>query len=899
MATNSHAPFSWTKFLSILVFTGCCLLSLVTSPAVARPLFSQPVASAISTVRLGDWQDRTRLVLEGVSGMSAEIEHGSSATELSLLFYFPEEHDFPNWLEQVIPGDHPALQRVQISDLQSKSARVRFHFHSPVSLNIFDLRPMEGFQFRLVLDFYQLAKVSSEQWLDVFINNKGGFGTVLALTTLDHDVFLAGSDLERWRIELPAEAYVTHYQQPYYSLRQLGVRYQINPQQLQLNIEVPAAQFARLRLRGHERERPQLTASSLGAFFNYDLNATEREDDLSASGLLELGLFNRWGSGSTRVLARNESEYHEQGVIRLDTQWRYDNPERMTTLIVGDSISRSASWNRATRFAGVQWGTNFSTQPEMLTMPTLSFVGEASQPSTIDLFINEALRFRTEVPAGPFSIDDLPAITGYGEARMVVTDILGREQVIQQNYFANRRMLRAGLHDYSIELGYIRQNFGLRNDDYGPGMVSGLHRFGLTNNFTSEVHLQATTEQQLGGVGASYTLPWNSLVHAAVATSYGDGRRGQLLSIGMQYQRRRFNFGIDAEIASDNFERVGSTRFAFVPRQQLRAFSSYSTARSGTLSLSYTEQDFRTRQGIQFINAGYSIQFARFVSLRFSALHYLDDEDTRFNLTLSVPLGWNRTSASVSAQNRGDDTSGYAQLQRSLPSGTGVGYRLRQGLSERDLSLASIQYQNDHARYSMDISKRQDMTATRAGLRGAFTLMHGQLSASRQLNRSFALVQLPDFPNVRVYADNQLVGRTNDKGNAMIPRLRPYQRNRIRIEQADLPMNATIDSLEQEVAPYYRSGIKLEFPVRLTRSAFFRILLPNGEPVPVGATASSTNDNSFMVGHRGETYMTALQERNEVHVRWGRQRCSFVLSVPLSDDALLDLGTATCHPEAH
>lgn len=901
MATNFHPPFQCTKSSWRGAKNGAntlllLLFALLADPVKASILPEQLASSAISTVRLGDWQDRTRLVLEGISGMRAEIDHGGSATELSLLFQFPAEHDFPAWLEQVIPADHPAIQDVEVLTLESNNARVKFHFYSPVSVNIFDLRPMEGFEFRLVLDFYELYGVFEEQWLDVFINGRAGFGTVLALSILEHDVLVSAQDLERWRVALPEQPYTMIYGDAFYSLRQLGINYQINSRQLQINIEVPPAQFARIQMHGTRRPPPELTPSSLGAFFNYDLNAVHREDDLSAAGLFELGVFNRWGSGSSRVLTRNNSEFHDSDSIRLDTQWRYDNPKRMTTLTIGDSISRTASWNRSARFAGVQWGTNFSTQPEMLILPTLSFVGEASQPSTVDLYINDALRYRSDVPAGPFSIDELPTITGYGEARLVVTDILGREQIIEQNYLSNRRLLRGGLHDYSVELGYVRQNYGLESNDYGPALVSALHRYGVSNNLTSEFHAQATSEQQALGIGAAYRLPVNLLLHGALAYSNSDEQQGQLVNLGIQIQRRRLNFGIDAEIASNNFERFGSSSFNLVPSQQLRAFSSYSTGPGRTLSLSYTEQQYRQRSDVKFINAGYSVQLARFASLRLSALHFFDDRDTRFNLTLNIPLGWNRTNVTVSALNRGETTSGYAQIQRGLPSGTGVGYRFRQGFTERDQSLASVRYQNNYARYSLEHSQRQSLTATRASTRGGFTFMHGQLSASRQLNRSFALVQLPDFPNVRVYADNQEIGRTNSQGNAMVPRLRPYQRNRIRIEQADLPLNANIESLEQEVAPYYRSGIKVAFPVRLSRDAFFRIEMPNGDPVPIGATATNARGEQFTVGHRGEVFITDMDETNDIQVQWARQRCSFALTVPRSDDALLDLGTITCQP---
>ena len=61
--------------------------------------------------------------------------------------------------------------------------------------------------------------------------------------------------------------------------------------------------------------------------------------------------------------------------------------------------------------------------------------GEAVLPSTVDLYVDNELRMRREVPSGPFSIQDLPVMTGQGDARLVVRDILGREQVITQPFY--------------------------------------------------------------------------------------------------------------------------------------------------------------------------------------------------------------------------------------------------------------------------------------------------------------------------------------------------------------------------------------------------------------------------------------------------------------------------------
>ena len=85
-----------------------------------------------------------------------------------------------------------------------------------------------------------------------------------------------------------------------------------------------------------------------------------------------------------------------------------------------------------------------------------------------------------------------------------------------------------------------------------------------------------------------------------------------------------------------------------------------------------------------------------------------------------------------------------------------------------------------------------------------------------------------------LYADNQFVGRTNAAGYALLPRLRSYESNRIRLETADLPLDTQIDTVELDAVPSYRAGVFLPFPVRLARGALMRLMMVDGQPVPVG-----------------------------------------------------------------
>ena len=276
-----------------------------------------------------------------------------------------------------------------------------------------------------------------------------------------------------------------------------------------MDIQAPTKLFKANALNGLQQKKTVLTPSSRGVFVNYDLSMIQNSSDQEVRriGLFEMVAFNEWGSGSTNFLAQYNQVANSPEWIRLDSYWRKDDPNKMHTLTLGDTYSRGTGWSGGVRFGGLQWGSNYSTQPEFVTLPLMSMAGEAALPSTVDLYINNALRLQREIPPGPFSIDEIPTVTGDGQAKLVVRDILGREKIITQNFYSSQQLLRVGLNQYSLEFGAIRENYGRSSNDYGRMMTAATWRRGLSNRFTLQTHAQALSDQGLLGLGTYSVLP--------------------------------------------------------------------------------------------------------------------------------------------------------------------------------------------------------------------------------------------------------------------------------------------------------------------------------------------------------------------------------------------------------
>jgi outer membrane usher protein len=737
---------------------------------------------------------------------------------------------------------------------------------------------------------------ADEILLDVFINQQRK-DTVVLLRS-DGRLFAGAEDLRRWRVRLPETNPLTHYGEDFYALDALeGLTYRLDESTQTLAMQVPPGLFDATRLMGKETKFSAPNPASLGGFLNYDVTANHAQGQTNTNGLLELGGFGSWGTAQTSILASDLNG--QASAIRLDTTWTRDQPMQLNSLRFGDAISGTSSWGGAVRFGGVQWATNFSTQPNLISFPLPGISGEAALPSTVDLYVDNALRMRRQVPSGPFSIEDLPVPSGRGDARIVVRDILGREQIITQPFDTSSRLLKQGLHDYSYEVGFVRRNFGIDSNNYGRPVVVGTHRLGLTEQFTGEVHGELLGNQQTVGLGGVLMLPAVGVLSGSFAASHSDRGVGGFLGLGFRRQSRSFSFGVNTQFASQRFVKLGMQPEQLAPRQTSQAFVSLATTDYGAFSARYTQQAFHDQEDKTIVSGSYAREIASLGYLSMSVMRFLSgDAETVFSLNFSMLLG-NRTSANISTSAKSGREQAQLQLGRSVPAGSGVGYRLVAGAGDSDVRQADLNLQNQVGSYTLGASQASGQTAFRGSANGGIAFLGGSAFLSRRITDSFAVVKVPGYSGVGVYADNQLVARTDANGSALLPRLRPYQKNTVRIEQADLPMDAQIDAVQLDAVPYFRSGLLLKFPIKRSRGALLTVVLENGEPLPAGALAQiigdSVDENGvFPAGMGGELYLTGLAASNQLRVTWLEQSCEFMLPFPESTEPLPYLGTYTC-----
>ena len=643
-----------------------------------------------------------------------------------------------------------------------------------------------------------------------------------------------------------------------------------------------------------EMQQPTADPTPFGLFVNYDLLAEKSGSSEFLGTLAEVGVFSNYGSGTLTLSGRDFTG--DATVVRLDTSWTIDLPEKRQRLRFGDSIAQHGGWGQAVRFGGVQFGTDFGLQPGFISFPTPTISGGAALPSTAEIYVNGIRRGSVDLDPGAFTIEQPPLITGSGNLLVVVRDLLGRETVLSHPFYTSRNLLRSDLQEYSIEAGFLRNNFGSSSNDYSEAFVAGSYRRGLSSKFTAGVHAELSGKRMGIGPYIDWQMPFGGIISSAAALSVQDGQLGALFQLDFSWQSQNLGINASNEWISADFTRLGNVAGESQPRMRTSANFGIEVSESGSLSLNYLRVDEREGPNLQIASANYSIQVGDLGSLTANVSHsFGEEQDTAFFMVFTARLA-NRTTGSASLERAGDGWTGTARVNHSADGDGGLSYRAEANFVGKERLQAGVGYDTRKGLVSLDHSEFNGRSATRLGVRGGVVFLGGEQFFTNPVDDSFALVKVSDYEGVDVLRDNRPAGKTDENGQVFISRLRPYEENLVSIDPLDLPLTADIGALLIKPVPRRRSGVIVEFPVGRTVAATLRLVNKEGiELLPGTVLRADETGAVYYVGFKGAAYVTGLDKPMTLRAETAAGDCTIRLDAIKPGPFPTRLGTLVCN----
>ena len=683
------------------------------------------------------------------------------------------------------------------------------------------------------------------------------------------------------------------------SLSGLQVQYDAQQQRVTLTAPLSLLNLPETRL-AVPGIAPHKVTSSPGLLLNYDIYGTRGQGTAaSLNAATELRAFNAGGVFSSTALSqqtRADGGDWQAHSVRLDTSWSTSWPDKLLTLNIGDTLTDALSWTRATRIGGIQLGSNFALQPYQITTPIPVLLGSATLPSQIDLYVNGMRQYNGQVPAGPFQLNTIPNITGAGNAQVVLTDAFGRATTINFSLYGTQQLLRSGLSQWSVELGKVRENYGLTSFDYSHDPIaSGTWRHGMSNSFTFETHAEATTGLQTAGIGGYWQPGQAGVFSGALAASNNSDRQagmfvglpsgstgatGSQLSLGYNWNNSRFNVGFNATRTYGNYLDVASLYGSAPANGTGTAVVGYNTRDLGSFSLSYVYQQYLGQTASRYASASWFKSLGRSASITVSANQDLVDHSQR---SIAVMLNWvldARTSVSASVQRSNGSNLYTANASSPPPSEGGFGWSagLRQGDGQNG-GQGEVDYLGRYGRVDAGV---YDVSGTRYGYAeatGALVFMGGHPFAAQQITNAFALVSTDGVAGVPVTLENRAIGSTDGNGLLLVTPLNAYQNNQLGIDPMQLPADVHIDRVKAIATPSDRAGTLVTFGITPIRAASVILVDATGKPLPLGSLVrvNAQSGEPALVGYDGEVYLDTLAAHNALQASTpaGACRASF------------------------
>ena len=644
--------------------------------------------------------------------------------------------------------------------------------------------------------------------------------------------------------------------------------------------------------------------ASLGALLNYDLYGTRDADSNSGlSAYTEFRAFGRFGVLSSTWLSRVTdspgSDSHADSE-RLDTTWTHSFVDSTTVLRVGDAITGSVPWSRATRFGGIQLQRDFALQPDLITFPIPQFLGQATVPSTVDLYINGLRRYSGDTPAGPFQLGTVPIVNGAGNAQVVVTDALGRQTTYDFPFYTTSQLLRQGLSDYSLDLGFVRRDYGLNSFSYANDpAANAVYRRGMTDWLTLEAHGEAVSGLTNAGGGGAMQIGTGGVLTASYAHSTGDGRDGSQAGLGYNWRNSWLNFAVDSLRSFGEYRDVASLYGPPPARRIDRALVGLTFAPIGSFGANYVELTYPDQPASRYASAFYFKSLGPRLSVSLSVNQNLENHGDRSAfLGVSLSFGGGE-SATLSAQH--DSRGNYAALDVSRPispdGGSGWHVRTQDGAGLSG-GMAEYGYRGDHSQELVGAETLNGNTRGYGELTGALVFMDSHLFAARQIDDAFAVVAT-GVPNVPVMLENRVIGTTGSDGDLLVTPLNSYQRNHVAIDPMLLPADAHIERVDGLIVPADRSGVLVNYRIQPVSAASVVLHDVAGNVLALGSSVELNGSaaNAAFVGYDGIVYLEGLTPHNALSVHTPTGDCSVRFDYRHESDTVPVIGPLVCRPE--
>lgn len=619
---------------------------------------------------------------------------------------------------------------------------------------------------------------------------------------------------------------------------------------------------------------------------NYNANANTGRHNTSAFGSADLKAnVGRWVVSSSATASTGDSGDNE-ATINMFTATR-----AIRSLSADLAVGKTSTGDNllgSTGTYGVSLSRNNSMKPGNLGY-TPVFSGIADGPSRVTLTQNGRMLYSEMVPAGPFSVTDVPLYTS-GDVTMTVTGDDGREQKQVFPLSVMSGQLSPGEHEFSVAAGMPDDD-----SDLEGGVFAASYGYGL-DGLTLRAGGVFNRDWQGASAGTVLGLGYLGAVSAdgAYATAkYRDGSRSgnkvqlawnkqlELTGTGLRVSWSRQSAEYEDMSSFDPTELWGQENHGHRIKNEWNAGISQPVGGLFSLSVSGWQRSYypaSTTGSYRYagdngrdtgITGSLSTQIKGVsLSLGWSGSRNTQGENNwSASASVSVPftLFDRKYSSSTSVSTGKDGGTGFSTgVSGSLNDRFSYGFGGGRDSGGGGTGYLNASYSGDRAYLSGTMNH-----STGSGTSGSVSASGSVLAVpaardvmfSRNSSDTVAVVNVKDTPGVKVTSGD---GQTNGDGNLVVS-LNSYDWNTVTIDAGTLPLNTELATTSMKVVPTDRAVVWMPFDALKVHRYLLQVKQRNGEFVPGGTWArDSKNTPLGFVANNGVLMINAVDRPGDI-----------------------------------
>jgi outer membrane usher protein len=641
-------------------------------------------------------------------------------------------------------------------------------------------------------------------------------------------------------------------------------------------------------------------------FLNYSLTYFGRDSFAYDSTVLS----NQLGFRAGDFLFLTDSSYtNRRGeggeFVRLMSNITYDRREDLRQIVLGDFFASSGELGSTLNMGGISFSKNYNIDPYFIRYPEIGFSGLASLPSELEVFRDGILIRKERIAPGGFDLRDIPTYVGSGLVEVVLKDPFGREERIPLPYYFTDTLLKKGLHEYSYNIGSLRKDFGIVSNRYRDFAFLGFHRYGVSDSLTAGIRAEASEKVVNLGLSSTYLILRRlGVVNGSLAWSHSRGRSGVGGFLGYLYQGQHLSFNLLLRGFTRDYSNIAIEAIPDRIKYEASAGASYFSPTLGSLSLGVAVAKNHIGSDAKNLLASYTRKITSRSNVIANFKRDMENGASEFNISFNYYFNHGIT-ASSGYQRTDGISSERIQVLKNLPLGEGFGGRASFDANQAESRNfnnydVQLQYNARYGQYGAEFINADRAEAYSFTAAGGLTFVRDSLNLSRPIQDSYAVAKVGELKGVRVYLNNQEIGRTGSSGKILIPNLGSYYDNQISISDKDVPIEYSIAGVVRYVSPPLRSGSYIEFGVTKIQSFTGVIKIKVGQEVkPLEyiefKLKIAGKELLSPTGKGGEFYLENIEPgKYRGEFKYLDKDYSFDIFIPRSDGIIVDLGEIIC-----